>query len=81
MMLLHATPHNQPEWAIQDSNIPAISAEKRHKPTLGAAKSAADTVNDAFAEAVRVIMSLPLDDAEKAEAVRRLLAQAKGGER
>ena len=30
--------------------------------------------NDGFAEAVQAIMRLPLSDAEKAEAVRRLLA-------
>ena len=68
------------KWARQDSNNPIIPAGKQHKPTLGAAKSAADTGDGAFAEAVKAIMSLPLDDADKAEAVRRLMAQAKEAE-
>ena len=34
--------------------------------------------DNGFADAVQAIMQLPLNDAEKAEAVRRLLAQAAG---
>jgi len=40
----------------------------------GAAKSAALPSDSMFSEAVQSIMALPLSDAEKAEAVRRLLA-------
>ena len=42
-------------------------------PNVGAVKSAVD--EEAFALAVAALMGLPLSDAEKAEAVRRLLAK------
>ena len=61
------------KWALQDQNTPTISEEKPQIPEVGAAKSAV-IGGDSFAEAVAGIMRLPLTDAEKAEAVRRLLA-------
>ena len=67
------------KWTVQDSNTPAISAEKPHIPQTGAAKSAAENRDSDFAQAVAAIMALPLSDAEKAQAVRRLLAGQGGG--
>lgn len=62
------------KWAILDLNNPANTPEKPHNPSQGAAKSAAESGNHPFAEAVRAVMALPgLTDAERAEAVRRLL--------
>ena len=39
---------------------------------------AGDTADGDFAEALAMVARLPLSDAERAEAVRRLLAQTKG---
>jgi hypothetical protein len=61
------------DWAAQDSNTPRETSGKPHTPPTGAAKSAASG-GDSFAEAVAAIMRLPLTDPERAEAVRRLLA-------
>jgi hypothetical protein len=63
------------EWAWQDSNDPTESAGKPAIPGQGAAKSAANASKSGFSDAVRAIMALPLTDAEKADAVRRLLNQ------
>jgi hypothetical protein len=65
------------KWAIQGENTPAISAEKQQVSQVGAVKGAVKSDETGFASAVAAIMSLPLSDAEKAEAVRRLLG-AKG---
>jgi hypothetical protein len=51
---------------------PRKPSGKTGVPAEGAAKSAASGA-DSFAEAVAGIMRLPLTDAERAEAVRRLL--------
>jgi hypothetical protein len=63
------------KWAIQDHNNATESAEKQHTRKTGAAKGAADRRNSGFAEAIQAILSLPLSDAEKADAVRRLLKE------
>jgi hypothetical protein len=69
-------------WAIQDSNTPADPSEKQHNAPTGAATSAAFTADsraaDGIAAALAMIATLPLTDAEKAEAVRRLLAEGAG---
>lgn len=62
-------------WAIQDQNTPTVSGEKQQIPSTGAVKSAANRGDSAFADAVAAVMKLPLSDAEKAEAIRRLLAE------
>lgn len=56
-------------------NNPAKPLGKAGISEAGAAKSAADSGDSSFAEAIKTIMALPLSDAEKAQAVRRLLAQ------
>tara|TARA_Y100001954_G_C15745087_1_gene570607 strand:- start:182 stop:376 length:195 start_codon:yes stop_codon:yes gene_type:complete len=61
------------KWAIQGSNNPAKTPEKPHIQDAGAAKSAAVTDQAGFADAIQAIMTLPLSDTEKADAVRRLL--------
>ncbi len=61
-------------WALQDQNTPQDSSEKPHIPQAGAVESAEEKADSGFAAAVTAIMGLPLTDAEKAEAVRRLLA-------
>ncbi len=65
---------DQEKWAMGDSNNPTETREIPRIIEVGAAKSAADSGEIDFAEAVRAVMALPLTDAEKAEAVRRLLA-------
>ena len=61
---------------MQDSNNPAQTLRKTPIPEVGAAKGAADAERGGFAAALAMIAQLPLSDAEKAETVRRLLAQA-----
>ena len=68
------------KWTVQDSNTPRETAKKPHISKTGAAKCAAENGNSDFAQAVAAIMALPLTDAEKAQAVRRLLA-GQGGQR
>jgi hypothetical protein len=63
-------------WAQQDSNTPTVSLEKPQSAPAGTVKRPAFG-GDSFAEAVAAIMRLPLTDAERAEAVRRLLREAK----
>ncbi len=63
-------------WARRDSNPLPIPQQKGPIQDIGASKSAASGA-DSFAEAIAGIMHLPLSDADKAEAVRRLLADAK----
>jgi hypothetical protein len=58
----------------QEPNTPPLSAEKQHISQVGAAKGAVENADSHFAAAVAGIMGLPLTDAEKAEAIRRLLA-------
>ncbi len=76
-------------WAIQDPNTPAVYREKPHVSTGGAAKSAAenavnqtespaDSTGEHSREAAAMLARLPLTDAERAEAIRRLLAGAEG---
>jgi len=66
------------KWAILDSNNPRETGGKPGDPPTGAAKSAANRHDSApaggFAEAIAAVIALPLSDSEKAEAVRRLLA-------
>ncbi len=62
------------KWAREDSNNPTDCSEKPHTEPTGAAKSAADSGDLAFAEAIRAVMALPgLTEDERAEAIRRLL--------
>ncbi len=74
-------------WATRDQNAPRIPREKPQVSESGAPKGApsddatpsagaepAALAGGALAEAIAAIGRLPLDDAEKAEAVRRLLA-------
>ena len=76
-----AKPVESVKWAVQDLNTPTKTRGKPHISKAGAAKSAAsesksadsDTADGNFAEALVMIARLPLSDAEKAEAVRRLL--------
>lgn len=63
-------------WARRDSNPLPIPQQKGPIQDIGAAKGASSGA-DSFAEAVAGIMRLPLSDTDKAEAVRRLLADAK----
>ena len=62
------------KWARLDSTTPAVSPEKKRIQPSGAVKGAADSTVDGFATSIAAIMALPLSDTEKAEAVRRLLA-------
>jgi hypothetical protein len=64
---------------IQDQNTPPIFGQKQQIFESGAVKSAASDGNSTFADAIAAIMALPLTDAEKAEAVRRLLAGKRAG--
>jgi hypothetical protein len=60
---------------LQDSNTPTNPREKPHIADAGAAKSAAfDADSGSLADALAMLARLPLSDAERAEAVRRLLA-------
>jgi hypothetical protein len=65
------------QWTGWGSNTPTIHREKQGANEEGAVKSAVNPGN--FAEAVAAIMRLPLSDADKAEAVRRLLRGDAGG--
>jgi hypothetical protein len=60
------------QWAVQGQNTPPVSTENQQISTHGAVNRAANPSNS-FAEAMAAIMPLPLSDAEKAEAIRRLL--------
>jgi hypothetical protein len=53
--------------------LPAKSPDKPHASPAGGAESGAPADGGAFADAIAAIMGLPLTDAEKAAAVRRLL--------
>jgi hypothetical protein len=68
------------DWAVVDSNTPAIITEKPQVADTGAVKSAAFE-GDSFAQAVAAVMRLPLSESEKAEAVRRLLADRGQGKK
>jgi hypothetical protein len=68
-------------WARKDQNTPRISREIQHFSKAGAVKGAADSADSGFTAAISAIMSLPLTDAEKAEAVRRLLNHQTGSSR
>ena len=57
-----------------DLNNPAKPLGKAGISETGAAKSAADSDDSGFADAIKATMALPLSEAEKADAVRRLLA-------
>jgi hypothetical protein len=61
------------KWAIQEANTTGVSTENQHIPSTGAEKGAENRAGS-FVAAVAAVMSLPLSDSEKAEAVRRLLA-------
>jgi hypothetical protein len=63
------------QWAIQGSNTSSNSPEKPQNAETGTAESAADSGNSNFAATIAAIMSLPLTEVEKAQAVRRLLSQ------
>ena len=67
-------------WACLDSNTPREPAEKRPIPHAGAVKSAVNRADQAdstaLLAAIQEVLALPLTDAEKAEAVRRLLGAA-----
>jgi len=72
------------DWAAQDSNTPRETSGKPHSPPTGAAKGAADSGQTTpgagdLAELLRTLERLPLTDAERAEAVRRLLADERNG--
>ena len=54
--------------------------ERTNERTKITDRAHADTSKGDFAKAMMMIAELPLDDAEKAEAVRRLLTQAGGGD-
>jgi len=68
-------------WAILDLNNPTKTAGKPPVSKPGAVKSAVNQAGSAepdgpdgdFAEALAMIARLPLSDAEKADAVRKLL--------
>ena len=60
----------------QSANVPEIS----HVRDRGGAESGAVGGDSGFADAVAAVMRLPLSDAEKAEAVRRLLASKEAGQ-
>ena len=72
VMRMHADATD--EWAIQAQNTPPVSTEKQHVSKIRAAKSAVEGGNPDFAAALAMIAALPLTPAEKADAVRRLLA-------
>ncbi|HAI13170.1 MAG TPA: hypothetical protein DCM28_15790 [Phycisphaerales bacterium] len=63
---------------VQDLNTSDKTREKLQTHNTGAAKSAADSNQSSLADAIRAIMSLPLTDNEKADAVRRLLQAGQG---
>jgi hypothetical protein len=62
------------QWARQDQNTSPVSAKKRQNGMKGAAKSAAGLACP-FAAAIAAIVTLPLTEAEKADAVRKLLGR------
>jgi hypothetical protein len=61
--------------STQAQNICPVSAEKPPKSNPGTVKGAAESPDSDFAVTAAAIMRLPLTDSEKAEAIRRLLAQ------
>ena len=69
----HAIADETDKWARQDANTSSIPVEKHHISEVGAAKGAVKAPDLSFVAAVTGIMALPLTDAEKADAVRRLL--------
>lgn len=71
----HTPCYAKTEWAVQDENTPPLSSEKSSMGNTGAVKSAADKVPIGFVAAVAAIVALPLTDSEKAEAIRRLIAE------
>jgi hypothetical protein len=62
------------KWAIQGSNTPSKPPEKQQIQKAGAVKCAVDSGDSAFTSVIASIMALPLTDAEKAQAVRRLMS-------
>lgn len=62
------------DWAIQDRNTPEVSTEKSNVSSEGAVKGAANPEDSDFAAMIRAILSLPLTETEKAQAIRRLLS-------
>ena len=65
------------KWALLDSNNPPSRGDKGRSEGGGAAKGAAKTpkldADGDLAAALRMLDRLPLSDAERAEALRRLL--------
>jgi hypothetical protein len=63
-----------PKYPRQGSNFSPKSSTKPHILQAGGTESGTLSGDSGFADAVAAVMRLPLTDAEKAEAVRRLLA-------